>query len=71
MLKQKYKSGLNKKLDLDTICGNRYYRNEMTASKVLAALAILKRWKAFKNRKIKARRSQQHNNLIHDLTKRT
>ena len=52
MLKQKYKSQLSKKLDLDTICGNRFYRTEQTASKILAASAILKRWRAFKNRKV-------------------
>jgi hypothetical protein len=34
MVKQKYK-GLGKKVTLDTLCGNKYYNNELTAIKYL------------------------------------
>ncbi len=36
-LRNKYK-GLGKTLNVDRLCGNKYYKNEMTVSKYLVAL---------------------------------
>ena len=52
MVKNKYK-GLGKKINLDTLCGNKYYRNELTAIKYIQAMKILTKWKNFKNTRIK------------------
>jgi hypothetical protein len=46
-LKRKYK-GLGKNVTPDRLCGNKYYKKEMTVSKYLCALAIYKTWKAAK-----------------------
>ena len=42
----KYKA-LGRKVNLDSLCGNKYYRNEMTAIKYLQAMKILQTWKNF------------------------
>lgn len=34
IVKRKYK-GLGKKVNLDSLCGNKYYRNELTAIKYI------------------------------------
>ena len=51
-MKQKYK-GLGKKVNLDSLCGNKYYRKELTAIKYIQAMKILTKWRNFKNLKIK------------------
>jgi len=51
-VKHKYK-GLGKKLNLDTLCGNKYYRKELTAIKYIQAMKILTKWRNFKNQKKK------------------
>ncbi len=58
-LRNKYK-GLGKTLSVDRLCGNKYYKNEMTVSKYLVALQIYRSWRCFqaikekhKNQKIK------------------
>ena len=45
-LKMKYK-GLEKTLSPDRLCGNKYYRNEMTVTKYLVALKIYNSWRSF------------------------
>jgi len=52
IVKNKYK-GLGKKVNLDTLCGNKYYRKELTAIKYIQAMKILTKWRAFKNQKTK------------------
>jgi predicted ATPase len=44
-LKRKYR-GLGKRITPDRLCGNVYYKNEMTVSKYLAAAQIAKAWRA-------------------------
>ena len=51
-LRKKYK-GLGKTLSVDRLCGNKYYKNEMTVSKYLVALQIYRSWKSFEARKKK------------------
>lgn len=48
VVKHKYK-GLGKKINLDTLCGNKYYRKELTAIKYIQAMKILNKWRQFKN----------------------
>jgi len=52
IVKRKYK-GLGKKVNLDSLCGNKYYRNELTAIKYIQAMKILTKWRNFKNIRIK------------------
>jgi len=52
IVKKKYK-GLGKKVNLDSLCGNKYYRNELTAIKYIQAMKILTKWRNFKNIRIK------------------
>jgi hypothetical protein len=49
-LKKKYK-GLGKNITPDRLCGNKYYKNEMTVSKYLVALQIYRSWKAYQANK--------------------
>ena len=57
IVKRKYK-GLGKKVNLDSLCGNKYYRNELTAIKYIQAMKILTKWKNFKNMRIKYKEQQ-------------
>jgi hypothetical protein len=52
-VKRKYKSGLGKKVTLDSLCGNKYFRTELTAIKYIQAMKILSKWKAFKDKRLK------------------
>lgn len=52
-MKRKYKAGLGKKVSLDSLCGNKYYRKELTAIKYIQGMKILQKWQIFKNNKIK------------------
>ena len=54
IVKGKYK-GLGKKVNLDSLCGNKYYRKELTAIKYIQAMKILTKWRNFKNIKAKNR----------------
>lgn len=47
-MEDKYR-GLGKKIHLDTICGNKYYRKEMTAIKYIQAMKILNMWYKYKD----------------------
>ena len=47
-MRQKYKE-LGKNVTLDSLCGNKYYRNDLTAIKYIQAWKILKKWKDFKS----------------------
>jgi len=47
IVKNKYK-GLGKKVNLDSLCGNKYYRKELTAIKYIQAMKILTKWRLFK-----------------------
>jgi|TARA_B110000305_G_C19282973_1_gene560219 hypothetical protein len=58
-VKQKYK-GLGKKVNLDSLCGNKYYRKELTAIKYIQAMKILTKWRNFKNLKIKMKDQQMN-----------
>jgi len=57
IVKRKYK-GLGKKVNLDSLCGNKYYRNELTAIKYIQAMKILTKWRNFKNIRIKQKEQQ-------------
>ena len=57
MVKNKYK-GLGKKINLDTLCGNKYYRKELTAIKYIQAMKILTKWRNFKNANKKREKEQ-------------
>lgn len=50
IVKRKYKD-LGKRVNLDSLCGNKYYRKELTAIKYIQAIKILTKWRAFKNNK--------------------
>jgi hypothetical protein len=52
LLKRKYK-GLGKNVTPDILCGNKFYKNEMTVSKYLCALQIVNNWRKFKEQKKK------------------
>ena len=52
IVKNKYKS-LGKKVNLDSLCGNKYHRKELTAIKYIQAMKILQKWRNFKNMRIK------------------
>ena len=56
LVKSKYK-GLGKKVNLDSLCGNKYYRKELTAIKYIQAMKILTKWRNFKV--IKAKNKDQ------------
>ena len=36
-------------MTLDSLCGNKYYRNDLTAIKFIQAMKILSKWRNFKN----------------------
>ena len=40
-------------MNLDSLCGNKYYRNELTAIKYIQAMKILTKWRNFKNLRLK------------------
>jgi hypothetical protein len=44
LLKRKY-PGLGKNVTPDSLCGNKFYKNEITVSKYLCAVYIIKIWK--------------------------
>ena len=58
IVKRKYKSGLGKKVTLDSLCGNKYFRTELTAIKYIQAMKILTKWKAFKDKNLKMKEEQ-------------
>ena len=60
ILKRKYK-GLGKNVTPDSLCGNRYYRTEMSVSKYLCAMQIYKNWIKYKDvrERVKAERLQK------------
>jgi hypothetical protein len=47
IVKMKFK-GLGKKVTLDSLCGNKFYRKELTAIKYIQAKKILDKWRTFK-----------------------
>jgi hypothetical protein len=61
IVKNKYK-GLGKKVNLDSLCGNKYYRKELTAIKYIQAMKILTKWRLFKQAKLKMK---DQNNMKH------
>ena len=65
-LRKKYK-GLGKTLSVDRLCGNKYYKNEMTVSKYLVALQIYRSWKTFdaKKKKMQEDRMKMFKNPSH------
>ena len=60
LVKNKYK-GLGKKVNLDSLCGNKYYRKELTAIKYIQAMKILYKWRNFKN--VEQKRREQMTQL--------
>jgi len=63
LVKNKYK-GLGKKVNLDSLCGNKYYRKELTAIKYIQAMKILYKWRNFKNVEQKRREQNAQNGII-------
>merc|ERR1719199_1510079 len=63
IVKSKYK-GLGKKVNLDSLCGNKYYRKDLTAIKYIQAMKILQRWKNFKNIKAKMEERKKQQELM-------
>mmetsp|Transcript_48140 Transcript_48140/g.35330 ORF Transcript_48140/g.35330 Transcript_48140/m.35330 type:complete len:216 (+) Transcript_48140:245-892(+) len=57
-VKRKYK-GLGKHVTPDSLCGNKFYKNEMTVSKYLCALQIVKNWRKLKQRREEARKREE------------
>ena len=55
IVKRKYK-GLGKMVNLDSLCGNKYYRNELTAIKYIQAMKILTRWRSFKDMRMRKKK---------------
>jgi hypothetical protein len=51
-LKRKY-NGIGKRVSPDGLCGNKFYKNEMTVSKYLGAMQIVNNWRRFKETKKK------------------
>jgi hypothetical protein len=50
IVKYKYKA-LGKRLTLEALCGNKYYRRELTAIKYIQGIKILKQWRLFQQKK--------------------
>jgi hypothetical protein len=65
-VKRKYKTGLGKKVNLDSLCGNKYYRNELTAIKYIQAMKILNKWRNYKNMRIKQKEQEMMKKLTID-----
>ena len=63
LVKNKYK-GLGKKVNLDSLCGNKYYRKELTAIKYIQAMKILYKWRNFKNIRMKQKEQQKANGFM-------
>jgi len=63
LVKNKYK-GLGKKVNLDSLCGNKYYRKELTAIKYIQAMKILYKWRNFKNVEQKRREQNAQNGIM-------
>jgi len=66
LVKRKYKTGLGKKVNLDSLCGNKYYRNELTAIKYIQAMKILNKWRNYKNMRIKQKEQEMMKKLTID-----
>jgi hypothetical protein len=66
IVKRKYKAGLGKKVTLDSLCGNKYYRNDLTAIKYLHAMKILGRWKDYKDQRIKLKKNKLNSNNLNE-----
>jgi hypothetical protein len=47
IVKRKYKK-LGKNVTPDSLCGNKFYKKEMTVSKYMCAKRILKNWRYIK-----------------------
>ncbi len=65
-LRNKYK-GLGKTLSVDRLCGNKYYKNEMTVSKYLVALQIYRSYRQFQANKEK-KKSQKIKQILEPKT---
>jgi hypothetical protein len=65
IVKMKYK-GLGKGINLDQLCGNKYYRKELTAVKYIQAIKILTRWKAFNNHRKREKDTKAFENKLED-----
>lgn len=64
-MKQKYKD-LGKNVTLDSLCGNKYYRNDLTAIKFIQAMKILSKWRNFKNQNKKTKENKAMKDLINE-----
>lgn len=56
-MEDKYR-GLGRNIHLDTICGNKFYRKEMTAIKYIQAMKILEAMRKYREQKL-ARQNPQ------------
>ena len=70
VVKHKYK-GLGKKVNLDALCGNKFYRKELTAIKYIQAMKILNKWREFKTQRKKNRERMEHEKEHHRQTRQT
>jgi hypothetical protein len=57
IVKRKYK-GLGRNVTPDSLCGNKFYKNEMTVSKYLCAMQIVSNWRKLKERREQARKAE-------------
>ena len=69
IVKRKYKD-LGKNATPDSLCGNKFYKNEITVSKYLCAMQIVNNWRRFKENKIKLREEEKDNAKISDYFKK-
>jgi hypothetical protein len=53
-------------VNLDSLCGNKYYRNELTAIKYIQAMKILNKWRNYKNMRIKQKEQEMMKKLTID-----
>ena len=60
----KYKK-LGKKVNLDSLCGNKFYRKELTAIKYIQAKKILEKWRQLKS--IREERAKSSNTGCHTV----
>ena len=63
ILKMKYK-GLGKHVTPDSLCGYKFYKNEMTVSKYLCAMQIVNNWKKLKQRRMNQARQMEAENAL-------
>ena len=67
-VKDKY-SGLSRNTTLDQLCGNKFYRNEMTVTKYLCGKIILENLKVLHKRSLERKRLAEGKSGLGSTTK--